>query len=91
MRVLPAAYEYAQKLFINPGAATGAFNAGFKVGEEPTPSFVLMDVQASPPRPSACHLSSLPRAAAAAPLLLLLAPRIPLYTTLHSHRRALTW
>jgi len=40
-----AAYEYAQKLFINPGSATGAFNAGFKVGEEPTPSFVLMDVQ----------------------------------------------
>lgn len=40
-----AAYEYSQKLFINPGSATGAFNASFKVGEEPTPSFVLMDLQ----------------------------------------------
>ena len=44
------------KLFINPGSATGAFNAALKLDEEPVPSFVLMDVQAralgcpAPPR-----------------------------------------
>ena len=34
------------KLFINPGSATGAFNATLKLDEDPVPSFVLMDVQA---------------------------------------------
>jgi len=38
-------YEYEEKLFINPGSATGAFSAAFKVDEEPVPSFVLMDLQ----------------------------------------------
>ena len=40
-----AAYEYEGKLFINPGSATGAYDAAFAAGEEPTPSFVLMDLQ----------------------------------------------
>jgi vacuolar protein sorting-associated protein 29 len=39
------AYEAEGKLFINPGSATGAFSPSFQLGEEPTPSFVLMDVQ----------------------------------------------
>ena len=39
------AYEAEGKLFINPGSATGAFSPSFKLTEEPTPSFVLMDVQ----------------------------------------------
>jgi len=38
-------YESEGKLFINPGTATGAFSAAFKADEEPTPSFVLMDLQ----------------------------------------------
>ena len=40
-----SAYEAEGKLFINPGSATGAFSPSFKLTEEPTPSFVLMDVQ----------------------------------------------
>ena len=40
-----AAYETEGKLFINPGSATGAFSASFKLSEEPSPSFALMDVQ----------------------------------------------
>jgi len=39
------AYETEGKLFINPGSATGAFSPSFKLNEDPTPSFVLMDVQ----------------------------------------------
>lgn len=39
------AYEAEGKLFINPGSATGAFSASFALDKEPTPSFVLMDVQ----------------------------------------------
>ena len=39
------AYEAEGKLFVNPGSATGAFSATFKLGEDPTPSFVLMDLQ----------------------------------------------
>jgi len=39
------AYEMEGKFFINPGSATGALNTGWWAdGEEPTPSFVLMDV-----------------------------------------------
>lgn len=40
------AYELEGKFFINPGSATGALSTGWWAdGEEPTPSFVLMDVQ----------------------------------------------
>ena len=41
-----SAYEAEGKLFINPGSATGAFSPSFCLDKEPTPSFVLMDVQA---------------------------------------------
>ena len=41
-----SAYEAEGKLFINPGSATGAFSPAFALDKEPTPSFVLMDVQA---------------------------------------------
>jgi vacuolar protein sorting-associated protein 29 len=45
------AYELEGKFFVNPGSATGAFNTGWWAeGEEPTPSFCLMDV--SRPRPA---------------------------------------
>ncbi|KAL8859537.1 MAG: hypothetical protein Q9178_003936 [Gyalolechia marmorata] len=40
------AYELEGKFFVNPGSATGAFSTGwFPDGEEPIPSFCLMDVQ----------------------------------------------
>lgn len=40
------AYELEEKFFINPGSATGAMSSGWWADEEePTPSFVLMDVQ----------------------------------------------
>jgi len=40
------AYELEGKFFVNPGSATGAFSPGWQAeGEEPTPSFCLMDVQ----------------------------------------------
>ena len=39
------AYELEGKFFVNPGSATGAFSTSwFRDGEEPTPSFCLMDV-----------------------------------------------
>jgi vacuolar protein sorting-associated protein 29 len=39
------AFEYMDKFFVNPGSATGAFAVGWgKDGEEPVPSFCLMDV-----------------------------------------------
>jgi vacuolar protein sorting-associated protein 29 len=39
------AYEMEGKFFVNPGSATGALSTGWwSDGEEPTPSFVLMDV-----------------------------------------------
>jgi hypothetical protein len=39
------AFEYMDKFFVNPGSATGAFTTGWsKEGEEPVPSFCLMDV-----------------------------------------------
>lgn len=39
------AYELEGKFFVNPGSATGAFSTGWWAeGEEPTPSFCLMDV-----------------------------------------------
>lgn len=39
------AFEYMDKFFVNPGSATGAFlNSWGGVGEDPTPSFCLMDV-----------------------------------------------
>jgi vacuolar protein sorting-associated protein 29 len=39
------AFEYMDKFFVNPGSATGAFPGSWsKDGEEPTPSFCLMDV-----------------------------------------------
>jgi vacuolar protein sorting-associated protein 29 len=40
-----SAYEYESKLFINPGSATGAFQACLNVGEQVHASFVLMDLQ----------------------------------------------
>ena len=41
------AYELEGKFFVNPGSATGAFSTGWQAdGEEPTPSFCLMDVGA---------------------------------------------
>ena len=39
------AYETEGKLYINPGSATGSFSPTFALEKEPTPSFVLMDVQ----------------------------------------------
>jgi len=40
------AYELEGKFFVNPGSASGAFSTGWWAdGEEPTPSFCLMDVQ----------------------------------------------
>lgn len=40
------AYELEGKFFVNPGSATGAMTTGpWPDAEEPTPSFVLMDVQ----------------------------------------------
>lgn len=39
------AFEYMDKFFINPGSATGAFATEWDAsGEDPTPSFCLMDV-----------------------------------------------
>ena len=39
------AYELEGRFFINPGSATGAWSSGWWAeGEEPLPSFVLMDV-----------------------------------------------
>lgn len=39
------AFEMEGRFFVNPGSATGAMSAGFwPEGEEPTPSFCLMDV-----------------------------------------------
>lgn len=39
------AFEMEGRFFINPGSATGAMSSGFwPEGEEPTPSFCLMDV-----------------------------------------------
>ena len=39
------AYEMEGKFFVNPGSATGAMTTGWwPDAEEPTPSFVLMDV-----------------------------------------------
>ncbi|CAN6633690.1 hypothetical protein TRVA0_014S01178 [Trichomonascus vanleenenianus] len=40
-------YQLEGKFFINPGSATGAFYDGWEDGEEPTPSFCLLDVQGS--------------------------------------------
>lgn len=40
------AYEMEGKFFVNPGSATGAMTTGWWTEEEdPTPSFVLMDVR----------------------------------------------
>lgn len=42
------AFEMEGRFFINPGSATGAMSSGFwPDGEEPTPSFCLMDVSCS--------------------------------------------
>jgi hypothetical protein len=42
------AYEMEGKFFVNPGSATGAMTTGWWTEEEePTPSFVLMDVSLS--------------------------------------------
>ena len=39
------AYELEGKFFVNPGSATGAMSTGWWAeGEDPTPSFCLMDV-----------------------------------------------
>lgn len=43
------AYELEGKFFVNPGSATGAFSTGWVAeGEEPVPSFCLMDVSGRP-------------------------------------------
>ena len=40
------AYELEGKFFVNPGSATGAMTTGWwSEAEDPTPSFVLMDVR----------------------------------------------
>ncbi|KAK2760865.1 Vacuolar protein sorting-associated protein 29 [Arachnomyces sp. PD_36] len=40
------AYELEGRFFVNPGSATGAFSTGWwPEGEDPVPSFCLMDVQ----------------------------------------------
>jgi vacuolar protein sorting-associated protein 29 len=41
------AFEAEGRFFINPGSATGAFSGGWQGNGEPTPSFVLMDIQGS--------------------------------------------
>lgn len=42
------AFELEGRFFINPGSATGAFSTGyFPDGQEPVPSFCLMDVSTS--------------------------------------------
>lgn len=42
------AYEMEGKFFVNPGSATGAMTTGWWTeDEDPTPSFVLMDVSLS--------------------------------------------
>lgn len=39
------AFEMEGRFFVNPGSATGAMSSGYwPAGEEPTPSFCLMDV-----------------------------------------------
>lgn len=39
------AFEMEGRFFVNPGSATGAFSTGyFPEGQEPVPSFCLMDV-----------------------------------------------
>ena len=39
------AYELEGKFFVNPGSATGALGTGWwEEGDEPVPSFCLMDV-----------------------------------------------
>lgn len=44
-------FEYMDKFFVNPGSATGAYATEWnKDGDEPTPSFCLMDVCASAQR-----------------------------------------
>jgi vacuolar protein sorting-associated protein 29 len=46
------AYEMEGKFFVNPGSATGAMTTGWwPEKEEPTPSFVLMDVSFRRMRP----------------------------------------
>lgn len=43
------AFEMEGRFFINPGSATGALGSGYwPDGEDPTPSFCLMDVSCSP-------------------------------------------
>jgi vacuolar protein sorting-associated protein 29 len=43
------AYEMEGKFFVNPGSATGAMSTGWWTeDEDPTPSFVLMDVSLPP-------------------------------------------
>lgn len=42
------AFEMEGRFFINPGSATGAMSSGYLAeGEEPTPSFCLMDVSSA--------------------------------------------
>lgn len=42
------AFEMEGRFFVNPGSATGAMSSGYwPEGEEPTPSFCLMDVSTS--------------------------------------------
>ncbi|UNI24795.1 Vacuolar protein sorting-associated protein 29 [Purpureocillium takamizusanense] len=60
------AFEYMDKFFVNPGSATGAFVNGWAAqdGEDPTPSFCLMDVRFAPgaaPRRTAAPLYIIPR------------------------------
>ncbi len=46
------AYELEGKFFVNPGSATGALGTGWwSEGEEPVPSFCLMDVSLIRPHP----------------------------------------
>jgi vacuolar protein sorting-associated protein 29 len=50
------AYEMEGKFFVNPGSATGAMTTGWWTeDEDPTPSFVLMDVSLPPKSCHACN------------------------------------
>jgi vacuolar protein sorting-associated protein 29 len=50
------AYEMEGKFFVNPGSATGAMTTGWWTeDEDPTPSFVLMDVSLPAKSCHACN------------------------------------
>ena len=55
------AFEMEGRFFVNPGSATGALSTGYwPEGEEPTPSFCLMDVRLPPPSHGLLHSMLMP-------------------------------